>query len=322
MPFYGKRRMRMVAVKPKAGKYTPRRKNYSKKPKVSFTAKVQKIIASNVENKITSTLVSLAPVSKLIQYSPVDPVFTTPQIYQLNTFSPNSIFNIPQGTGMGARVGNKIKLKRWIIKGLIQPNKNFDQTAATGPSTTVTTSGIAQNTLAGYVDIYFGRYNNNIAPVTSTLGMTNFYQSGAIDITPLGTSQEQLYNVNKDLYHIYYHKRIKVGVGTGFLGPSSGPLVYEPVPSVPGANGFGLTKSFGFDVCKFICKNRVIKYDEIVQTPQDNDIENLTLWTIFHPAAGDVKTTAVTAVPPAGANTINSTFYDLNVMSYAEYEDA
>lgn len=321
MPFYGKRRMRMVAVK-KSGKYTPRRKNYSKKPKVSFNAKVQKIIASNIENKITSTLVNKGPVGKLIQYSLTDPVFTTPQVYQLYTFSPNSIFNLPQGTGMSARVGNKIKIKRWVIKGLIQPNDTFNQTAATSPSSGTSTTGIAPNTLAGYVDIYFGRYANNIAPITSVLGMTNFYQSGAVDITPTGNTQEQLYNVNKDLYHIYYHKRIKVGTGTGFIGPSSGPLIYEPVATTPGANGFGLTKSFGFDVCKYICKNRVVKYDESVQTPQDADLENLTLFAIFHPAAGNVLTTAVSASPPNGANSVNQTFYDMNVMSYAEYEDA
>jgi len=300
--------------KPRKGRKTKMmRRPRARAPKVSFASRVQRIIASNIENKITTTLLSKGPVSTLTNSTGV-----IPQVYQLFTFSPASIFNLAQGTGMATRIGNKIKLKRWVIKGLIQPNATFNQTAAPVP-TISSTSGIAGNSFAGYVDIYFGRYNNNIAPVTSSAGMTNFYQNGAVDVTPLGQSQEQLYNVNKDLYHIYYHKRFKVGTGQGFSG--SGPsLAYDAQPTVPGANGFGLTKSFGFDVCKFICKNRVIKYDELVTTPQDSDIENLTLWAIFHPAAGDVSGTAAGASPPTV--TTNVTFYDMNVMSYAEYEDA
>jgi hypothetical protein len=291
----------MVAVKPSsARKYTPRRKVYNKKPKVSFAKKVNQIIARNIENKITGTLTSIAPISTYVITGVVAPTPSVVNGYELNTFTPNSIFNMAQGTGMGARIGNKIKLKRWVIKGLIQPNKNFNAVAATPPSSGGQTTGISQNSFCGYVDIYFGRYANNVSPVINqpSIGMTNFYQNGAVDITPVGSSQEQLYNVNKDLYKIYYHKRIKVGTGSGFVGPTSGPLTYEPTAVAPGANGFGLTKSFGFDVCKFVCKNRILKYDELIQTPQDSDIENLTLWTIFHPAAGDMNGSA-----PVGTTT-------------------
>lgn len=273
---------------------------------MTFAQKVQKIIASNVENKITTSLATINHIGELkIQGG------TNTKTYTSFAFSPHSIFDISQGTGMGQRIGNKIKLKRWIIKGLIQPNSTFNMTPAATPGVS-STQGIAPNTLQGYVDVYFGRYNNNISPVSGLL--TNFYQNGAVDITPTGTSSEQLYSINKDIYKIYYHKRFKVGVGLS----NNGTTLLDGSGGFAGANGFGMTKSFGFDVCKYICKNRVINYDEIITTPMDNDIENLTLWAIFHPAAGDVMGTT----PGATTSTFNYTFFDMNVISYAEYEDA
>lgn len=133
----------------------------------------------------------------------------------------------------------------------------------------------------------------------------------------MGKLEETLYNVNHDLYKIYYRRRFKVGAGSGFSGSGS-TLTYDPSPTTAGANGFGLTKSFGFDVTKYVCKNRVITYDEIVTQPQDADVENLCLWAVFHPSAGDLA--AIN--PQNGTSTINKTFYQINAMSYAEYEDA
>lgn len=330
MPYgrYG-RRTRMVAIKGKTTprKYKPNRKKYSKAPKTTFTQKVQKIIASNIENKYTSSVDYRADVSTVTRTRDATGAFLTSAAHYV--WAPGSslsagMFNIAQGTNIQQRIGNKIKIKRWIIKGMIQPNPDFEQAPAV-PSTAPppapggTATGISQNSFCGYIDLYFGRRMDNLQPVGNDLN--KFYQNGALDITPVGNLQELLYPVNKDLYKVYFHKRFKVGAGNGFSG--SGPtLAYDPQPLVPGANGFGLTKSFGFDVCKYICKNKVLSFDESDTTPQNDSIENVCIWAIFHPAAGNMAYVEPLITTSAPSATVNKSFYQISAVSYAEYEDA
>lgn len=319
--FYPQRRrfrskgMRTVAVTKPKTTYKRYKKNNSKKSAPTFTQKVKSIIARDIENKYTTTVTYKAPVSDIT--STQSPSGPTVQVYNGYKFNPYSLnmFQIPQGTNIQERVGNKIKLKRWVIKGLIQPNDTFSFAPPLASQPSAPSIGIAPNTLAGYVTIYFGKYQVNLAPIQTT-PITNFYQLGATDITPQGLQVETLYNVNRDLYKVYFKKRFKMGVGAGFSGGQS-TLAYDPEPTVPGANGFGLTRSFGFDVTKYILKNKTILFDELVQSPQNPDIQNLTLWATFHPAAGDFG-----YVPASGQGTTNNSFYNISAMSYAEYEDA
>lgn len=324
MPSYGRynRRRRMVAVKPSsARKYTPRRKNYSKKPQISFAKKVNAVIARNVENKYSNTILYKEPVITQLQSmtsGAFGVVTTDPK--KFFTWSPgnsaNGMTTISQGTAVNQRVGNKIKIKRWIIKGIIQPNNSMSNAPPTGSVTANWSDGKLLNTLCGYVDIYFGKYNLNVAPVDAEL--TKFYQSGATDYTPTGLTTEQLYNVNRDLYKIYYHKRFKMGANsTAHAGTS-------PNENAAQSNGFNLTRSFGFDVCKYVLKNHILKFDEAINVALDPNMENLTMWAIFHPAAGNVGLTAISPIfsPYPATTSLQSSFYEINCMSYFEYEDA
>lgn len=288
-----------------------------KAPRMSFAQKVNQIIASNVENKYTRTLLYKAPVSVVKSTKATYGNPATTQTFETFTWTPGpTIFDISQNPSIQGRIGNKIKLKKWIIKGVIQPNDNFSTTppASTGGSPQL---GTAPNTLTGYVDVYFGKYTNNISPVAGA-PLINFYQSGATDITPSGAQVEMLYKVNKDAYKIYYHKRFKVGTGQ----MNNGTTLLDGSGTFPGPNGFSMTKTFGFDVCKYICKNRVLPYDELAGTALNADVQNLTVWAIFHPAAGDPGYTPAADYNQGFVFTDNNTFYNLSCMSYAEYEDA
>jgi len=192
----------------------------------------------------------------------------------------------------------------------------MSNTAPTGSVAANWTDGKLLNTLCGYVDIYFGKYTLNTSYVDAEL--QKFYQSGATDITPSGTTQEQLYNVNRDLYKIYYHKRFKMGANsTSHSGTA-------PNENSPQSNGFGLTRSFGFDVCKYVLKNNTLKFDEATTTALDANMENLTLWAVFHPAAGNVGLTTIYPVfsPYPATTSLQTSFYEINAMSYFEFEDA
>jgi len=302
-------------------KYTPRRNYRKKMPMVSFAKRVNAIIAKNVENKYTASVTYKSEVASIQRNRDSQGAMTTTGLYFV--WAPgngvNGMFNIAQGTNIQQRIGNKIKLKRWIIKGMIQPNDTFDQAPASPPPSPTPggiTTGIGQNSFVGYVTIYFGRRMDNLQPVGNDLN--KFFRNGATDITPISNLQETLYPINKDLYKVYFRRRFKVGVGSGFSGSGSA-LAYDPSSQAPGANGFGLTKSFGFDVCKYIAKNKVISFDESDVTPQYDNIENLCMWAHFVPCAGNYEVIDP-GVAPSTSN--NKTFYVINALSYAEYEDA
>jgi len=286
---YGRyfRKQRMVAVKPATKKSnTPRRKIYSKKPQVSFAQKVNQIISKNVENKMT------------LSYNVSDYVCSTTATGVFNWYIQKDwntkLFTLSQGSTVQSRIGNQIKLKRWIIRGQIAPY-----------STTLNNDGTAYlpSSVCGHIDIYFGRSLDN-NEMTSAL--TALYENGSSSSDPNGTQAQIFRTINKDQYKIYYHKRFKMS-----------PANLSNSTNLSGAltnNDFSLTRTFGFDVCKYICKNSIIKYNDADNDPNNFMIRQLALFATWTPAVGDLEKGA------SYAN--NHTFYKINLQAYAEYEDA
>jgi len=245
---------------------------------MTFAQKVNKIISRNVENKITTSYSNTSPVCSV-------PTLATPVWYLQKDWN-TKVFTIAQGAQEAQRIGNQIKLKRWVIKGIIHPQNIV--------------ANMVPNTQQGFVDIYFGRLNTN-GELSSSLA--NLLDSGNTSEAPLGTMTQIFRRVNKDEYKIYYHKRFKV----------------SPANSVSGLqatinNDFGLVKTFGFDVCKHICKGAVIKYNDNDNDPNNDMIRRLALWATWTPAVGDMGTNS-------NVQTLNH-YYNISIQSYADYEDA
>ena len=287
-------------------KKMPKKSKVVRAPPMSFAQKVQKIIASNVENKYTNTEQTTLTVLDISMTVVSGPVFTYD--YKHLVWTPGSTTNmwrITQGVEVNQRVGNNIKIKKWILKGIVQPNPSF---VGVAPSNSSATAPIG-NTTTGYIDIYFGRPLNNLAP--PPVQLTNFYQNGNVDITPISQNIENLYRVNKDLYKIYWHKRFKMG--TGNAGTTTTNLNF------PQSNDFQMTRSFGFDITKYILKNKQLKYDEVSSFPQQGDLNNLSLWAIWHPAVGNPT---LPQAPTTPGTLEQQSFYQINLVSYGEFEDA
>jgi len=265
----------------------------ARRAKPTLVQRVQRIISQNVENKFTDSRTRIDPIMYLRDGG------TDPNFFEYYLWAPGSnslgsqILDISQGTKQNERVGNTIKLKRWIIKGLIQPN-----VAGYEDVTTCLT-----NTFCGYVDVYFGRLLNNASAITNQLD--DLYQAGAGAITPNATAATILYPINKDKYKIYWRKRFKMGNLIPYATTTTGENQTN--------NDFSMTRTFGFDVCKYILKNKHIKYEDGDTNPNDDMVENLTLFATFYPAIGNVSV----------AQTVGkASYYALNVQTYAEYEDA
>jgi len=285
-----RRKFRKVSVQsktPVVAKYQYPKK-YVRRPKAAtFAKRVNQIISRNVENKRT------------LSYASQDYVCTTTNTGVLNWYLLNNwnvkLFTISQGTTVQSRIGNQIKLKRWVIRGQIAPafNTLLDPTNYTLPSS-----------LCGTVDVYFGRLLNN-NEITNTL--TALYENGSSSADPAGTQAQIFRTVNKDEYKIYYKKSFKMSPAnqTTLAATSTTSLVN---------NDFSLTRTFGFDVCKSILKNAVIKYNDTDNDPNNAMIRQLALFATFTPAIGDLE---------KGATYTNyKSFYKINLQAYAEYEDA
>jgi len=265
----------------------------ARRTRPTLVQRVQRIISQNVENKYTDSITQVRPIMKVTEDPEGGPNYFSYFIWAPGGNAIGSqMFDISQGTAQNQRVGNTIKLKRWVIKGLIQPN--IDGLATPNSAT--------DNTYIGYVDVFFGRLLNNNEAIETQLA--DLYQNGATALTPNATAGTILYPINKDKYKIYWRKRFKMGqaFSTNF-----------PNPPMTTNNDFSLTRSFGFDVTKYILKNKHIKYEDNDTTPNDNMVENLTVFATFYPAVGNA---------PVNDLGRAESFYALNVQSYAEYEDA
>jgi len=274
-------------------KKSPRAKKVmSARTKPTLVQRVQRIISQNVENKFTDSRTNISPVMTLQEGD------EEPNYFEYYLWAPGSnslgsqLFDITQGTQQNQRVGNMIKLKRWVIKGLIQPNSLIWETPLDA----------IPNSLCGYVDVFFGRLLNNASAIDGQL--IDLYQAGNGAITPNSTAGTILYPINKDKYKIYWRKRFKMGnaINPGF-----------PNPTNTTNNDFSLARTFGFDVTKFILKNKHVKYEDGDSTPNDDMIENLSLFAVFYPVVGNC---------PINDLGKSQSYYSLNVQTYAEYEDA
>lgn len=288
----GKSRTRTNKYSKKSNKRSTKKNTY-KVPKAIKTY-VKKETAKNIENKVTGTVGGSQSVLTVVNTQEGQNITSQLGYYLFNP-STSGLFSMQQGTAQNQRVGNTIKVKRWVIKGSVYYDAFFPPAG---------NECFAQN--QGYVDVYFGRpknMNNTIQPQ-----LVGLYQDGAQTITPQCELIERLYSINKDQYKIYWHKRFKIGSA----GYNDGTVNSNMVN-----NDYKLNKEFGFDVCKLCFKNKVLRYDDNTTDPSDALVDSLYLWATFTMPNQDAQN-----IDPA---TDAGTFYSpvkIACQSYAEYEDA
>lgn len=265
-------------------------KKVAKSKGLSKTVKsyVKKELAKNIENKMS---VNIPFSSSILTLQTNNSSAVTINYGVFNPYD-NQQFAITQGVSNNNRIGNKIKLKKWMVRGTIYADPNEIKGSAAFPMG------------AGYIDYYLGR---KVDLTTSfTIDLEDFYQNGPASVSPEGFIQERTYSINKDVYKIYHHKRVKIGpAGVGW--PNS-----QILPN----NDYKLNHEFKFDICKYVCKNHTIKYNDEDSDPQDALLQALCVFATFTMPCYDVNQVGLQA---------DETYYspvrwELN--SFIEYEDA
>ena len=278
--FFGKKTKVVAVVKPK--KTIQKKKGLGKK---AVLAIVKTQLSKNIENKRTYTYNTQNPVAQ-VQY--------LASYWLLVNNWHNLIFGMNQGVGEQQRLGNQIRLKRWVIKGMISPSiggVQYDENAYLFYSQ------------QGYLTLYFGKQKDGVAMTSS---LTGLFDSGNGQVDPNGSQLQSMYPLNTDRYKIYWKKRFK-------LSPSYGA---NATTRLSPNNDFDCVRTFGFDVCKYILKNAVLKYNDTSTAPYNQTLHDLGFFATWTPAIGDM------ASPFPQGSALMPHFYRVNLTSYAEYEDA
>jgi len=252
---------------------------------------VKQAIAKQIENKISA---SSQFTGNLVNYSATDPTW-----FYANY---NSFFNLSEGVQQGQRVGNQIRLKRWIIKGFITPDIATPIPLIPSP--------YQVNSFQGYVRLMLLKKRDN-STVSNLL--SNLLQNGNSSVAPYGTQFDRLFPINTDLYKVFWQQTYKMGNAAANASLTSGTTTLANYYPIQSNNDFKMVESFGIDVCKYIGKDAKITFnDNSTQAITPAFLNNITLCAYWSPFTGDLL--------PSTVN--NKCWYKINLLSYFEYEDA
>jgi len=218
----------------------------------------------------------------------------------------NTIFDISNGAGEFERIGNKYKLKKWMIKGFIYPSILGNNS----PS-----GSCSENSFQGKVTVFLGKRVNGDR---TTGQLEQLWQNGNTNIDPVGTVKEQIYHVNDDKYKIYWKRSYNMGPSTpnynnyNISGNDPGDPVAALSVNMYSNNDLKLHAQFTIDITKYIGKNATIKFnDNNIAAQIPAPMQGLALFAVFSPFVGDL---AASATP--------NSFYKIWSNTFFEYEDA
>jgi len=256
---------------PRVGRFTTRRKVRRGKGLKSVVAKAIHRIEEKKESNIYSLNTNLPPVNNA--------GWTASSI----RLSPGTGgFSIPQGTGQGTRIGNKIRVSKAWVKGVIHP---LPYDAGTNP-----------NPLPQEVRmlIFKDKFKSTEQPAAVALDL---FQQGSTSIGPQNDLVDTILDPNRDRYQIYHDQVLKVGYasanGTGGV----------PGQQFSANNDFSYNVKYSVDITNFLPKN-------IIYNDADADPMSDGLWMIFLPVAANGLSLTASTVNLTQAWTANLEFTD------------
>nr|WAE42398.1 MAG: capsid protein [Cressdnaviricota sp.] len=223
--------------------------------KMTFAKKVMAVVHKKEQVKYCNYQVSFAEMGP---YGGATPL-------QFNVLA--NLTNIGQGTGQGDRLGNKIHIKRVIVRAVMFP-LGYDPTLNVNP-------------YPSEIRVICG--TNRQTP-QAALPVSQLYQNGDSYAAPAGDLRDIIAPINKDVIKLWKSKTFKVGNslvgGTGYLAGQEG---YTN-------NDFHLNQKFTWDLTKY-CAKTVI-WEDGATTPLTPSCYMLFMLVN---AAGNASTNIVTA---------------------------
>lgn len=247
MPYVPYRKTYKRRSYPKKATKPMYKKKYSsyKKPSVTTVKKiVKRAIDRNVENKTlqwySESRVDILPSNGTNFLSTIEPV----SLGLLGT----PVLTIPQGTGQGQRIGNRIKIKSAYIAGTIFPNV-YD----------VTTNPVPQP-----CQVILWLFYDRSDPTNIPNPVADFFQKGNTTVAMSGDLQDIMSPVNTDKYRVLTKRVFKIGyanvAGTGANAAN------ENFAN----NDFKLNRNFKIPITKYLIKN--VKFNDNATLPMSRGL--------------------------------------------------
>lgn len=271
-------------------KRNSKRGKRSNKPRVRKSALkrmvssvVAKAIARNVENKRLTT-----EFTKNMYHSGAGTNFTNNNIIAL---CPNAgagyLYQMVQGVQQQQRVGNQVRLKKLIFRGIMAPNP---YSATTNPT---------PNPIMIQMFIVSMKRNvpsSSIAEVNNVFQNT-FFANGSSSLGALGTLYDCVTPINTDQVTLHYKKTFKLGY-ENYSGVTGG----ADTGQTKASNDYKLNQRFSINVAKYMTK--VWKFND-----NDGATTSRQVYAIFQPINFNGSIPAV-GTTPAGLIAGVDVFYE------------
>lgn len=190
--------------------------------------------------------------------------------------------NIGVGTGTGARIGNKIKLKRFMMKAILWPNP--------GSTTPVFVK-------MWVISDKFNPTNVDVTQIEDSLDNSQFqpggtfFENGSQTSGALGNLFDLQMDVNKDRFTVHHTRLFKIGVADG--------------PGTAGNNDFKLNHTFSVNLLKYMPKT--VTYQDSMTTAW----YTRKVFVVFLAMNYDESTINVGADVASLSHTLNVQFEDI-----------
>lgn len=188
MKFYGKRRNYRKKSAPK------KKRTYKKRASVSTAVKqyVSRSIKVASENKVVNWQYN----GELYNFNAASNAWYT---MNFHTLSPNNTtLQITQGAAQGQRIGNRIKTVKGILKFVITP------TPYSNPENFIPVPQMIRV-------VIFSSKPHPVGYPPFTNFQNNLFQFGNTSQGPINQILDQVADINKDMFNVYYDKMVKVG---------------------------------------------------------------------------------------------------------------
>lgn len=253
-------------------KKVPKRRSMVKKAIRSantkvFNKKVYKALSRVAETKRASYNINNFALTS-VNSSSLDQV-----IKYLNPSSATgALYNISQGTGQGARIGNRINTKKCILSGVIHINTEY--------------SSQNYNMCPLYVGMYIFKLKKgkeDVAPVEYVV-QNQFFQFGSSSTGFSGSLRDLTMEPNSEVVTLLKKRVFKVGTSVVRSATASGTANVLNQDYADGT--VGIAKMFKIDVTK--CLSSTYMYNDTDNTPTNSN--TYVMWIPFRVDGGLILT--------------------------------
>lgn len=261
-------------------------KKRSVKPRITFKKQVMKVVDSMAEHKIAvyyPYTTPFAPIPQDIANAANATAFQS-NIIPLTPYT--NYLTIPQGTGEMNRTGNEVRVVKAQLKMCFHPKPQ---------NATYNVEPQPQDVMVWILKLK--GISTSVTDIKAKI-LTDFLNLGNTNIGLTGTTSDYFYEINKDLYQVYYQRKIKLGLSYyAAAGVTPGYEYYSN-------NDYKLSQTINIDLLKHGYPKKLM-FNDTSTSPDQNP-----LYVVISPCDSDGGSNAsTTGALPCTVDFLNMIHY-------------